>query len=162
MDCPACCTELGVMWENGEGGHEDSRKAIDFFDLGCAGRDLAGCAHFGLAAWQHPELGIDPGRARLLLTTACDAKEGDACHHLSRFVLEGLGGEPDPAASRELVRTSCTLGSSLGCDALAFHLVRGIGGKPDLKEGMVLLRSACKRDLESACREIARLGPDSD
>ncbi len=79
------CTNLGILYENGEGVNTDLTEAARLYEQACDGLNMHGCAILG--TFYEKGIGIDanPAEALYLYTRACDGGNKLACRNLTEL-----------------------------------------------------------------------------
>lgn len=155
----ARCTQLGAMYDRGDGVRQDRTKGATFYRLGCDRGDSWGCVNLGLSLETGIGVRQDVNAAERLYRRACEAGNADGC-----FKLGALHDEMGPPTARNpgdalhYYGRACTGGVAEGCTQLA-ELYRGRGGhlaRPPA-EAALLFGEACTRGHAVACLRLAEL-----
>jgi serine/threonine-protein kinase len=116
---PKGCTNLGVMYHNGDGVPQDDTKAATQYSKACKADDAIGCSNLGSSYWFGRGVPQDDSHAAALYSRACDANNGAACSNLGNCYLSGRGvGGKDLAKARLLFIKGCGLNNQPACDQL--------------------------------------------
>ena len=106
------CYSLGSMYEKGEGGVQDSAKAIDLLGKAC---DLNGetCTRAGILLVEQRQ----SAKAKKFFEKGCGLDSGTACLNLGWLYYYGQGAKQDYGKAKELAGKACDLGIQDGCAA---------------------------------------------
>ncbi len=155
----ARCTQLGAMYDRGDGVRKDRTRGATFYELGCDRGDTWGCVNFGLSLETGIGVRQDVDAAERVYRKACEAGNADGC-----FKLGAMRDEMGPPTARNpgevlhYYERACTGGIAEGCTQLA-ELYRGRGGHSahPPAEAALLFNAACKRGHSVACLRLAEL-----
>ncbi|WP_298961078.1 tetratricopeptide repeat protein [uncultured Campylobacter sp.] len=84
------CSDLGAMYEDGEGVKKDYKKAIELYNKACDGGVVDGCSNLGYMYTHDKGVKRDMTRAMGYFRRACDAGSWVACGNFAS-VLEAGG-----------------------------------------------------------------------
>ena len=95
------CFNLGVSYDEGNGGAQDFQRARELYQKACDGEDMTGCAGLGRLYALGQGGARDYQRAQELYRKACDRGELLGCRFLGSLYVDGQGGAKDstPACS---------------------------------------------------------------
>ncbi len=100
------CSDLGIMYENGEGVKKDYKKAIELFDKACNSGIEYGCNNLGKMYAYGKGVKIDITRAMGYFRRACDASSWMACGNFASLLEDGS----DRARAVQYYQKACELG----------------------------------------------------
>ncbi len=137
------CTNLGVMFENGQGVYRDDVKAAELYAKGCDGDDSLGCTYLGFM--YHGGRGVlgSPVKAYEMFRLGCDDAHAAACTHLGILYETGEGVNMDHHRAGRLYSQGCAGHHAPGCRRLGLLYDRGLGVAADKMQAAELYRLAC-------------------
>ncbi len=100
------CSDLGAMYEDGEGVKKDYKKAVELYNKACDGGVADGCNNLGYMYTHDKGVKRDMTRATGYFRRACDAGSWVACGNFAAQ-LE-IGG--DRARAAQYYQKACELG----------------------------------------------------
>jgi TPR repeat protein len=148
------CDSLGDFYAAGGGGlAQDPVEARRLYEKSCAnGLGHAGTCPAYAEALQNGFGGPrDPGKARDLLTKACDHNDFEACSKLGFLYEDGNGVPKDPTKAMALYQKGCDLGHAMSCNALSALYAYGVGVARDAVKAAALAREACEGGYAGGC-----------
>ena len=83
------CSNLGLMYSQGEGVRQDKFKAVELYTKACDDGGAMGCANLGVMYSSGEGVKLDKKRALALYGKACDLKEERGCKNYA--TLKGQG-----------------------------------------------------------------------
>ena len=126
----AGCTGLGLERVSGDnprfGEADQIGEALHYFEMGCAGGDLAGCEHKADMRWSGiAPAGPDPTGALAEIATLCFGGRPSSCEKVSSAVRDGSVAEfPQSAIGAEAIdMLACARGADEQCARLLIHQV---------------------------------------
>ena len=74
------CSELGFLYDIGDGIHQNKQKAVKLYTKACNGRYMGGCYNLGVLYYQGSQ-GVpqDKQKAKQLFGKACDGGDQSGC-----------------------------------------------------------------------------------
>ena len=76
------CTNLGVMYTNGNGVEKDFSKAVQLFKKACDSGEMPSCSNLGVMYTNDNGVEKDFSKAKQLFKKACDGGDMDGCRNL--------------------------------------------------------------------------------
>jgi len=137
------CTNLGVLYFDGEVLKKDPNRAAALYDRACRGGEENACANLALMYGSGVGVPRDEETAIKLLKTACDKKHLGACAKLGEFYAMGTGVPKNVIRARDLLQRACAGGVQSACPLVDQLKGGGLSG------GQV---SGSPSRLEGACR----------
>lgn len=113
LDNASACFNLAIMYEEGEGGVENSERAFDLYGKACDLDYGEGCSGFGFIMFYKKQ---QYAEARKFLEKGCRLDSGLACFGLALSYETGSGARQDFAKAKELAGKACDLGAQKGCE----------------------------------------------
>lgn len=113
LDNASACFNLAIMYEEGEGGVENSERAFDLYGKACDLDYGEGCSGFGFIMFYKKQ---QYAEARKFLEKGCRLDSGLACFGLALSYETGSGARQDFAKAKELAGKACDLGIQQGCE----------------------------------------------
>ncbi len=112
------CTDLGVLYVEGQGVKRDYAQAKSIFEKSCNAGELYGCTCLG-AIYEHGK-GVrrDYSQARALEEKACNGGDMDGCEVLGELYYFGWGVPANEALARMYVERACQGHVQGACDNL--------------------------------------------
>lgn len=151
---PAACTQLGRLYESGEGVKQDLAKARKLYETACSLNEATGCNNLSTLLAQSAKR-ADRARVIPLLEKGCELGAGVACGNLGGRYLLGADVAVDLPAAARVYKTACDNGIGIACNNLGNFLVQGRGVKKDVAAGKALLKKTCDAGVEQACVSLA-------
>jgi TPR repeat protein len=151
------CTDLGLMYYNGQGVTKDLNRAADLYKRACDAGGAPACTNLGWMYARGEGVPKDTSRAADLFKRACDAGGGLGCTHLGTMYAKGENGTRDENRAADLYKRACEEGSALGCNFLGLRYERGQGVVKDFSRAADLFKQACDTGLQLGCENLARL-----
>jgi TPR repeat protein len=145
------CTNLGMLYDRGEGVAKDQSRAVALFQKACDLGSAAGCNNLG-ASYAHAK---DYVRAVALYRQACDAGEGRGCANLGACYQAGTGVGKDPVRAVALYQQACDGGDMMSCSNLGQAYINGVGVQKDAARAATLFDKACQAGDGEACSNLA-------
>jgi len=97
------CTNLGFMFNNGQGVKKSHLLAAEFYQRGCDNGNALGCTNLGVMYWK-AEIPGDYKRAADSLDRGCRGGDGGGCRGLGFLYENGYGVPADKTRAAELYR----------------------------------------------------------
>lgn len=151
------CTNLGVMFENGQGVYRDDVKAAELYGRGCGGDDTLGCTYLGFMYQGGRGVLKSPVKAFELFRTGCDDAHAAACTHLGILYETGEGVTVDHRRAGRFYSQGCAGHHAPGCRRLGLLYDRGLGVAADRMQAAELYRLACGGRDAPACTFLGLL-----
>ena len=165
------CTNLGFIYQNGEGLPKDLREAARLYKLGCRGSSCAapnnlGCVNLG--RFYRDGIGVepDPRHALQLFREVCERKPVDAedAGHIARscslagtVMLYGKDVPRDSPRALALLERGCASNDTFGCYNLGVLYDNGEGVPADKTRAAGYYKRACEHGDTEACERLAVL-----
>ncbi len=149
---PRGCSELGVMYDAGEGLAADAARAKKLFRQACDAGSGLGCNNLFLL---HPgkatkeELKYVLGRLRAI----CDLPDGDGetCATLGSLHMQGQFVKQDDASAAGFFEKACGRDHAMGCNNLGACYALGRGVAKDPARAATLYQKACTLGSPQGC-----------
>jgi hypothetical protein len=109
------CSDLGLMYSDGEGVTKDDAKAAELFQKACDRGNAVGCFQLGMSYVNGKGVMKDNNKAAQLYLKACDAGEMISCWSLGLMYSAGLGVKRDGTKATQLYNKACKGGTSFAC-----------------------------------------------
>jgi hypothetical protein len=151
------CTNLGMMYENGNGVEKSPDRAADLFKRSCEAGGSGGCLNLGLLYLNGEGVPKDPNRAAELFNRSCDEGSGGGCTNLGLMYAKGENVPRDMKRAAGLYTRACDDGHAVGCNDLGLMYERGRVLDKDLNRAAELFKKACDAKLELGCTNLSRL-----
>jgi TPR repeat protein len=165
------CTNLGFIYERGEGVPKDLREAARLYKLGCRGSSCAapnnlGCVNLGRFYRDGTGVDVDARRALQLFRDVCERKPVDAedagniarsCSVAGTVMLYGKDVPRDTPRALALLERGCASNDTFGCYNLAVLYDNGEGVPADKTRAAGYYKRACDHDDTEACERLAVL-----
>ncbi|HTL32440.1 MAG TPA: tetratricopeptide repeat protein [Kofleriaceae bacterium] len=113
------CSNLGIMYRDGQGVKKDIAKSRELLEKGCEGGSSRGCTVLGAMYSDGVGVKADAKKARELWEKGCAGKMKESCYDLATARLKGKGGPKDKAGAKEAYQAACDLGDDDGCKEAA-------------------------------------------
>ncbi len=154
----ACCNNLGVAHESGEGAQKDLTKAKALYEKSCKLKHGLGCTNFGDALVR--DKSDEPARAAY--TQACELEYADGCYRLGGMLINGEGGKKDSTAGLSWLTKACEakLPSQDACGEIGLVYGLGDGVPADKAKGEKLMQAACDAGSLFTCTNLGILMRD--
>jgi TPR repeat protein len=151
------CSDLGLLFEQGNGVGEDGARATALFTRACDAGSPLGCANLGLLFEGGLGVAKDEAHAAALYTKACDAGNTSGCSFLAFLLGEGRGVAKDEARSMALFTKACDGGDGRSCLNLGSLFERGRGVTKDEARAAPFYVKACDAGIMDGCSFLASL-----
>ena len=116
------CTNLGFMYNKGQGVKMDHLIAAEFYKLGCDRGNPLGCTNLGIMYWKN-DLPKNDGLAAEFFERGCRNGDGGGCRNLAYLYDQGEGVPQDEARAAELDKQADQLSH---VHHIPFHLQDGM------------------------------------
>lgn len=117
------CTNLGFMFNNGQGVEKSHLLAAGWYERGCNNGNALGCVNLGIMYWKQEIPGDPYKRAAELFDQACRGGDGGGCRGLGFIYENGYGVAMDKARAAELYRLADRLSR---IHQIPFHMQDGL------------------------------------
>lgn len=134
------CTELGIIYETGNGATKNEAKAQELFEHACTNEFEVACA-----------------RVAANFRKDCNGGKALACFQLGVIMENGRGVMKSEAQSATLYNKACTGGHLPACQAFGKLYEEGRGVPADKARALHMYHTACQGGHQSACAELQRL-----
>jgi TIR domain/Sel1 repeat len=151
------CTDLGLMYYNGEGVAKDLNRAADLFQHSCDANGAAACTNLGVMYVRGEGVAKDRKRAADLFKRACDGGGALGCTKLGLMYARGENGTRDENRAADLYKGACDQGNAQGCNFLGMLYENGRGVQKDLSRAAALFKQACDTGFNPGCDNLAHL-----
>ncbi len=152
------CTNLGVMFENGQGVYRDDVKAAELYTKGCESDDSFGCTYLGFMYHSGRGVPKSPVKAYEMLRLGCADSRSDACTHLGILYETGEGvNSRDYGKAGRFYSQGCAGHHAAGCRRLGLLYDKGLGVAVDPVQAAELYRLACGGKDAPACTSLGLL-----
>lgn len=151
------CTNLGVMFENGQGVYKDPVKAAELYLKGCEGQDPIGCTWLGLLYQRGSGVLESPVKACELFRRGCEGDHAVGCTHLGIHYETGEGIDRDLGRAGRYYSQGCQGRHGPGCRRLGLLYEKGLGLPADPSLAAELYRLACDGGDGPGCSFLALL-----
>ena len=148
------CSQLGVMYETGEGAAKDEARAVALFKQACEGGNMLGCSQLGVMYETGEGAAKDEVRAVALFKQACEGGNMLGCSQLGVMYAAGRGATKDESRAVALFKQACEGGNMLGCSQLGVMYAAGRGATKDESRAVALFKQACDGGYTSRCEFI--------
>lgn len=162
------CTNLGYVYEHGEGVAKDLASAVRLYKLGCKGSSCAapnnlGCVNLGRFYRDGIGVDADPRRALQLFRDVCDrtAVDDEDAGHIARscslagtLMLFGKDVPRDSPRALALLEKGCDGDDTFGCYNLAVLYDNGQGVPADQISAAGYYKHACDQGDTEACERL--------
>jgi hypothetical protein len=138
------CYDLGIMYEDGDGVPQDSRRAAELYQQACNG---------GYEAFNCESI-IEAER----LEQACDGGNMEGCYNLGWMYRAGFSVRQSDTRAAELYQQACDGGEMEGCFFLGLMYLNGDGVRQSDTRAAELYQQACDGGHIEACNR-SMLGP---
>ncbi len=154
---PKGCTDLGALYDNGQGVPQDYAEARRLYKQGCDGGQPRGCTDLGFLYEKGQGGTQDYSEARRLYKQGCDGGNLFGCTNLGFLYEKGQGVTQDYAEARRLYKQGCDGGNADGCNNLGTLYHNGQGVTQDYAEARRLYTQACDSGEKVACENLKLL-----
>ncbi len=152
------CTNLGVMFENGQGVYRDDVKAAELYARGCENDDSFGCTYLGFMYHSGRGVPKSPVKAYEMFRLGCADSRSDACTHLGILYETGEGvSSRDYGRAGRFYSQGCAGHHAPGCRRLGLLYDKGLGVAVDPVQAAELYRLACGGKDAPACTSLGLL-----
>ncbi len=151
------CTNLGVMFENGQGVYRDGVKAAELYRSGCDGDDSLGCTYLGFMYQGGSGVPRSPVKAYEMFRVGCEDGLAVGCTHLGILYETGEGVKLDRRRAGRFYSQGCAGHHAPGCRRLGLLYDRGLGVVADKMQAAELYRLACGGKDAPACTFLGLL-----
>ena len=110
------CSNLGLLYENGQGVEKDYYKAAQLWQKGCGDKFSMSCYNLGTLYNKGQGVKQDYSKSVELYKKACNGGYNRGCFNLGAFYLKGKGAKQDYHIAKEYFDKACKLGFQSGCD----------------------------------------------
>jgi Sel1 repeat len=117
------CTNLGFMFNNGQGVEKSHLLAAGWYERGCDNGNALGCTNLGIMYWKQELSGDSYKRAAELFDQGCRGGDSGGCRELGFIYEHGYGVAMDKARAAELYRLADQLSR---VHQIPFHLQDGL------------------------------------
>ncbi len=107
------CSNLGVLYQNGQGVEKDLIKVAYFYTKACDLKDGSGCFNLG-----ELYLEKDSKKAVALFEKSCDLNISRGCGALGVLYYNGQGVEKNSIKATQFYSKACKLGNQEACEVL--------------------------------------------
>ncbi len=145
------CTNLGVLYRNGEGVAQDYVEAQRLYRIGCDGGDAQGCSNLGylhLSGYGVPQ---NYAEALRLYWKGCDGGSMQGCTNIGAMYSTGNGVPQSFPEAMKLYIRACDGGNGMGCSNLAGMYANGQGAPTNPAEATRLRARACSLGYRASC-----------
>ena len=151
------CTNLGVLYEQGDGVTQDYDHARLLYLKACDGGEMTGCKNAGYC--YHYGLGVaqDYEHARRLYQKACNGGNLPGCTNLGALYANGQGVAQDYGRARQLFEQACDGGQMLGCNNLGMRYQYGQSVEQNYARARQLYQKACDGGEQHGCDNLKTL-----
>src|SRR5439155_514731 len=108
----AGCTNLGCLYDDGEGTAKDAAQAVARYRKGCDGGNAGGCTTLGVISAYGDGAAKDAAQAVALYRKGCDGGNAAGCINLGVMYANGDGVAKDAAQAVALYRKACDGGDA--------------------------------------------------
>ncbi len=151
------CTNLGVMFEGGQGVYRDGVKAAELYLRGCEDGDALGCTFLGFMYQAGQGVPRSPVKAWELFRSGCGGGHSVGCTHLGILYETGEGTSPDFGRAGRSYSQGCAGHHAPGCRRLGLMYEKGLGVTADAMLAAELYRLACDGKDAPACTFLGLL-----
>lgn len=156
-DIAGACTNLGLLYRNGEGVTRDASRAAALYKKACDANEPSACSNLGFLHNLGEGVAKDETKATALFEKACTAGNAQACSLLGDQYGNGRGAAKDEAKAAVNYTKACDGGILVGCTQLGYYYRNGIGVAKDLPKAVALYQKACSAKEATACLNLALL-----
>jgi len=151
------CSNLGLLYDNGQGVSKDFAQARALFQKACDGGLMGGCNNLGLLYDNGQGVSKDFAQARTLYQKACYSGDMGGCGNLGMLYEHGHGVSQDYVQARTLYQKACDGGVMRGCTNLGRFYAMGQGVKQDYSQARILHQKACDGGEMFGCNNLGVL-----
>ncbi len=151
------CTNLGVMFEGGQGVYRDGVKAAELYARGCEGGDALGCTYLGFLYQTGRGVPKSPVKAWEMFRSGCEGSHSVGCTHLGILYETGEGTHLDFGRASRSYSQGCAGQHAPGCRRLGLMYEKGLGVTADAMLAAELYRLACDGKDAPACTFLGLL-----
>jgi TPR repeat protein len=137
------CSELAIMYHNGQGVPQDARAAASLHEKACNGGFLNGCTSLGTFYEEGEGVPKDFARALTLHGKACDGGNMLGCLSLGQLYRNGNGVPKDPGRAMFFIDKACDGGVVMACTVLGLMYENGDGVTADASRADSIYRKTC-------------------
>ena len=113
------CTNLGVMYENGEGVAQDYATAFDLYTRGCDGANAQACSNLGVMQLFGRGVPENLSAALKLFEKACAGGFANGCTYAGQIMIVDFPGVPNlNQQGLDYMRKGCSGGDNRACQWL--------------------------------------------
>jgi TPR repeat protein len=156
----AACTQLGNLYEKGQGVVVDYPRAAAYYRKACEGGHAEGCNHLGALYGIGRGLPKDDKQATALYRKACEGGSAFGCSNLGFRYQNGLGVEQDYRLAVAFLQKGCDGGNADACTSLGYQYGTGLGVTLDFRRAVALYRQACDGGSLHGCKNLGILYRD--
>ena len=151
------CTNLGFMYEKGQGVTQDDAQALSLYRQGCDGGHAGGCTNLGFMYDEGQGVTQDEAQALSLYRQGCDGGEARGCTNLGLMYATGQGVTQDDVQAVSWYRQGCDGGNAQGCSYLGDRYERGVGVMEDSQKARTFYERGCKAGDAWGCNRLERM-----
>ncbi len=151
------CTNLGVMFEKGQGVYRDAVKAAELYTEGCQGDDTLGCTYLGFMYQSGRGVFRSPVKAFEMFGRGCEDSYAAGCTHLGILYEAGEGVAMNHRRAGRFYAQGCAGHHAPGCRRLGLLYERGLGVTADPMQAAELYQLACDGQDAPACTFLGLL-----
>ncbi len=148
------CTNLGVMYERGQGVSQNYDRALELYRQGCDGGHAGGCTNIGYMYEKGKGVSQDYGMAAELYKQACDGGYPNGCTNLGYMYRDGQGVSQNYGRAMELYKQGCAGGHANGCFGIGYMYDAGKGVSQDYGRAVKLYKQACDGGYPNGCSNL--------
>ena len=149
------CTNLGLLYERGDGVEKDQQRAGQWYQKGCEGNDSWGCDDLALMYRDGRGVEVDVVRSAELLQKSCELGLARGCGDLGVAYGTGHGVIKDEGRAATLYQQACEGQVFIACSNLGFMYWDAVGVARDDAHGVQELVLACDGGDPRGCYGLA-------
>jgi len=149
---PNSCAALAHLLARGQGGVQDTARAIPLWQRSCEQKIARSCHDLGVSYAQGNGVPADDAEAARLYIRACELDPTE-CTDAGVRLIRGWGVPADAPRGFAMLERGCAVPRSDACSQLAEQLIKRAKGD-DLKRAPPLLAKSCEMDAPHACVDL--------
>ena len=146
------CTNLGYLYDNGQGVIQDHFQASGWYKNGCEKGDANGCFELGILYGNGKGLEQDYFQSAIWYQKACDLGSTGACNNLGVQYANGQGVNKDDNEAVKLYTKACKGNDGWGCNNLGNYYYNGTSVDQDYSTALKLFKKSCKNGNADGCK----------
>ncbi len=150
------CTDLGRLYERGEGVKQDYPRAKELYEKACVAGEMLACTGLGRLYDSGNGVGQDSSKAEELYQKACSVSNA-VCNAVGETYKYGTDVKPDYFKAMKYYGKACNARYAKSCKSLGEFYFQGWGVEQDYAKAKEYYKKACDLGYQGACYEYRQL-----